>query len=550
MNTIELSLLARRLDAICGEMGAILRRSAISPNIRDRGDYSCAMFDGDGALVAQAAHIPVHLGSMAFAMRDVVRAFDWSDGDVLLFNDPFLGGTHLPDITVVMPLLVDGELLGFVASRAHHADVGGKSPGSMGLHSRLEDEGVVMEPGWWWRHGSERRAHLAQFLQRARNPEERLGDLSAQRAACMVGVKRLTALHGESPLPVAFAALMTVSEAYGRRALAAIPDGVYHYEDAMEDDGMGSGPLTLRVILTIAGEEAIIDFAGSAPQSNGPVNCPLAVTAAAVFYVFRCLMPSETPQTSAVFNSITLRAERGSLLHARPGAAVAGGNVETSQRIVDVLLGALAQAIPRQIPAASQGTMNNVVFGSRNWVYYETLAGGMGAGFNLPGQSAVQCHMTNTANSSIEVLEMHYPLQVLCYAIRRDSGGDGQWHGGDGIERSWRVLEDCSLSLLSERRASAPPGAMGGNAGLPGENRLLRDGEELLLPAKCDIALKAGDVLTVRTPGGGGYGCPRQEMHEGVADSTKKHAATKVQDDKAKAKQEGRQQANSHCLKM
>ncbi|MDX8409863.1 MAG: hydantoinase B/oxoprolinase family protein [Mariprofundales bacterium] len=511
MNAIELSLLTRRLDAICGEMGAVLRRSAISPNIRDRGDYSCALFDADGALVAQAAHIPVHLGSMAFAMRDVVREFDWCDGDVLLFNDPFLGGTHLPDITEVMPLFSAGVLLGFVASRAHHADVGGKSPGSMGLYSRLEDEGVVMEPGWWWRHGSEQRSHLTQFLQRARNPEERLADLSAQRAACMVGSKRLVVLHDASPLPAAFAALMKVSEVYGRRALAEIPDGVYRYEDAMEDDGMGSDPLPVLVTLTIAGETALVDFTGSAPQSNGPINCPLAVTAAAVFYVFRCLMPPETPQTSAVFYPISLRAEHGSLLHALPGAAVAGGNVETSQRIVDVLLGALAQAIPERIPAASQGTMNNVVFGSRDWVYYETLAGGMGAAHQRPGQSAVQCHMTNTANSSIEVLEMHYPLQILRYAVRSSSGGNGRWRGGDGLERSWRVLKDCSLSLLSERRVSGPPGAMGGEAGLPGENWLLRDGETVRLPAKCDTTLKAGDVLTLRTPGGGGYGNANQE---------------------------------------
>jgi len=314
---------------------------------------------------------------MAFAMAQVVRHVDWAEVDVMLFNDPFLGGTHLPDITVVMPVVEAGQLLGFAASRAHHADVGGKSPGSMGLHCQLEDEGVVISPGFWWRKGVEQRQHLQEFLQRARNPQERMADLSAQRAACMAGLRRLLALQSESPLAERFAQLMLVSERYGRNAVAAIPDGVYAYADWLEDDGLGNGPLAICLRLEISGDEAIIDFTGSSAQTDGPVNCSLAVTAASVFYVFRCLMPAETPQSAAVFRPLHLKVEEGSMLHARRGAAVAGGNVETSQRIVDVLLGALAQALPQRIPAASQGTMNNVIFGSKNWVYYETLGGGM-----------------------------------------------------------------------------------------------------------------------------------------------------------------------------
>ncbi len=510
MNGIELSLFSARLDAICGEMGAILRRSAVSPNIRDRGDYSCALFDAAGALVAQAAHIPVHLGSMAFAMRDVVRRFDWREGDALLFNDPLLGGTHLPDITLVMPFCVAGEVVAFAVSRAHHADVGGVMPGSMGLCSRLEDEGVVLSPDWWWRAGVEQTECVEPLLARARNPQERRCDLSAQRAACLAGVRRLRALHDERALPPAFAALMAASERYGRKTIEEIPDGCYRHEDALEDDGLGNGPLPLRVAVTVRGDAVTVDFSGSAPACAGPFNCPLAVTAAAVFYVFRCLMPPETPQTAAVFRPISLVAEPGSLLHAGEGVAVAGGNVETSQRVVDLLLGALAQALPQRIPAAAQGTMNNVLFGGADWVYYETLGGGMGGSPRCDGRSAVQCHMTNTANTSIELLELAYPLRVERYAIRRGSGGAGLHRGGDGLIRSWRALEDCSLSLLSERRCSAPGGMAGGGDGACGENRLRRDGEEIALSAKCAMTLRAGDVLTVKTPGGGGWGEPER----------------------------------------
>jgi len=508
-DAVQLSLFAHRLSAICEEMGAVLKRSAISPNIRDREDFSCALFDREGQLVAQAAHIPVHLGSMAFAMAGVVGLFDWKPDDVVVFNDPFLGGTHLPDITVVMPLFLDGELAGFSAARAHHADIGGRSPGSMGVETRLEDEGLVISPCYWFKAGREQQDLPERFREHVRAYAERLGDLSAQKAACVIGGQRLEAFS-VADLNDRIAALMDVSEAYGCKAIADIPDGEYSCEDAMEDDGCGSGRLPVCVNITIAGEAARVDFKGTAAQAGGPVNCPMAVTAASVLYVFRCLMPKHTPQTAAVFRPITIIAPEGCLVHAKPGAAVAAGNVETSQRIVDVVLGALARAIPDRIPAAAQGTMNNVVFGGKtgldDWVYYETLAGGMGAHASGNGLSAVQCHMTNTKNSSIEVLEMHYPLQIRTYQVRTGSGGGGRFKGGDGLIREWFVRRDCHLSLLTERRSTAPYGLQGGHPGESGKNSLCRDGVWQPLAAKGSWQLRAGDRIRIETPGGGGFG--------------------------------------------
>ena len=510
VDAVALSLFSHRLSAICEEMGAVLKRSAISPNIRDREDFSCALFDRQGELVAQAAHIPVHLGSMSFAMAGVVERFDWREGDVVVFNDPFLGGTHLPDITVVIPILISGELAGFAATRAHHADIGGVSPGSMGVETTLAAEGLVISPCHWFREGVESLELAASFRARVRAAEERLGDLTAQRAACLVAGRRL-AEYPLSQLDEMFGALLQVSEGYGRNAVAVIPDGIYDFEDRLEGDGVNSGALPIRVRIRVEGGSALVDFSGSAAQSQGPMNCPLAVTAASVYYAFRCLMPAHTPQTAAIFRPISVVAPEGSLLNARAGAAVAAGNVETSQRIVDVVLGALAKALPGRIPAAAQGTMNNVIFGGggqgeNEWVYYETLAGGMGAHASGDGLSALQCHMTNTKNSSIEVLEMHYPLQVHEYAIRRGSGGWGVHRGGDGLVREWEVRRDCHLSLLSERRDTRPYGLAGGEPGQGGSNRLLRDGQWSLLPAKGSLILKQGDRIRIETPGGGGYG--------------------------------------------
>ncbi len=503
---IELSLLVSRLNGIAEEMGAVLRRSAVSPNIRDRGDYSCALFNTAGELVAQAAHIPVHLGSMGFAMSAVIGAHRWQAGDTLVFNQPFPAGTHLPDITVLMPVFVGDELIAFVATRAHHADVGGLVPGSMGLCTRLQDEGVVIPPSWWYRQGKQQQLALAPLLAVARNPDERLADLSAQRAACLCGVSRLQALYAKMPLVERLEQLMQRTEDYARCMLAEIPDGCYEAEDVMEDDGMGHRDLPIRLRLQIHGEAATLDFTGTAAQTAGPLNCPLAVTAAAVFYVFRCLMPEETPHASAIFRPLTLRVPEGCLLHAHGDVAVAGGSVETSQRIVDVVLAALAQAVPDRIPAAAQGTMNNIIFGTDAWTYYETLGGGMGASAAGDGLNAVQCHMTNTANTSIETMESCYPLRLHRYAIRRGSGGAGRHRGGDGMIREWEVLQPCTLSIISERRRHAPSGSRSGMPGQPGENLLWRDHQWHILPAKCSLALNAGERIRVSTPGGGGMG--------------------------------------------
>ncbi|ATX81850.1 N-methylhydantoinase B [Mariprofundus ferrinatatus] len=508
-DVVKISLFAHRLSAICEEMGAVLKRSAISPNIRDREDFSCALFDEKGELIAQAAHVPVHLGSMAFAMRDVIPRFSWQAGDVVVFNDPFLGGTHLPDITVVTPVFVGGELVAFTAARAHHADIGGLSPGSMGVETSLEDEGVVISPCYWYRAAVEDPLLARVFFDRVRAPVERMGDLSAQRAAALLGGERLNELNAIN-LRGMFQALCDITEGYGRAAVKKIPDGSYSFEDRLEDDGCGSGPLTIRVKVSVSGESAHVDFTGTAGQSRGPVNCPLAVTAASVYYVFRCLMPAHTPQAAAVFHPITISAPEGCLVNAGNGAAVAAGNVETSQRIVDVLLGALANAIPEHIPAAAQGTMNNVIFGGRTsneeWVYYETVAGGMGGHSEGNGLAAVQCHMTNTKNSSIEVLEMHYPLRIASYSLRHGSGGEGIYHGGDGLIREWMIMEDCHLSLLTERRNTAPYGLAGGEAGKCGSNSLWRNGEWHPLSAKGSFELQRGDRIRLETPGGGGFG--------------------------------------------
>ncbi|GAV21181.1 N-methylhydantoinase B [Mariprofundus micogutta] len=507
-NAVELSLFSHRLAAVCEEMGAILKRSAISPNIRDREDFSCALFTRGGELIAQASHIPVHLGSMAFAMSKVVDIFDWQADDVVVFNDPYLGGTHLPDITVVMPLFVEQHLTGFAAARAHHADIGGATPGSMGVETSLEKEGLIISPCYWFRAGDEQPELVKQIYARVRAPEERLGDLSAQRAACQLAAQRLNEFDRDH-LESMFAALISVSESYGRTAIASIPDGIYQFEDLLEDDGCGTLNLSIKVKLTVIGEQVSVDFSGSADQSRGPVNCPLAVTAASVFYVFRCLMPKHSPQTAAIFHPISIIAPQGCLVNANAGAPVAAGNVETSQRIVDVVLGALALAIPNRIPAAAQGTMNNVIFGGgtgdSEWVYYETLAGGMGAHAAGDGLSAVQCHMTNTKNSSIEVLEMHYPLRITAYAVRKNSGGDGKYIGGDGLIREWQVVEDCHLSLLTERRLSSPYGLLGGADGKSGCNSLFSNGVWSELPAKGSVQLLAGDRIRIETPGGGAY---------------------------------------------
>ncbi len=509
MKPAELNIFSSRLDAVCDEMGLVLRNAAFSPNIRDRLDYSCAIFDAAGELCAQAAHIPVHLGSMAYAMRDVVSRLQWSAGDQVILNDPYLGGTHLPDVTMIAPVFNAGQLAAFVVNRAHHADIGADTPGSMPISSSLEQEGLVISPAYLLRGQQVQHPLMRRITDVTRNPAESEGDFSAQiaanRAGC-VALERLIANYTLDRFERGLVALNDYAERLGVAALRQIPDGNYFFQDVLDDDGQGQLDIAIRLNLSVEAGRIEADFSGTASAVAGNVNCPLAVAAAAVFYVFRCLMPAQTPACSGAFRPVRLSAPRGSLLNARYPAAVAAGNVETSSRVVDVVMGALAQAVPQQIPAASHGSMNNLALGSSvsgaSWDYYETIGGGMGAGAEGGGLDGVQTHMTNTLNTPVEVLESRYPLRVLQYRLRTGSGGAGHRRGGDGLVREFEFLQSAHFSLLSERRRHQPWGIAGGEAGQCGENWL--NGQPL--PGKCEGELVAGDRLRVETPGGGGFG--------------------------------------------
>lgn len=502
LDAVQLGLFVSRLEAVCDEMGAVLQRAAFSPNIKDRLDFSCAIFDANGQLCAQAAHIPVHLGSMAYAMADIVGACEWRPGDMVVVNDPYLGGTHLPDVTVIAPCFDSaGQLLAFVANRAHHADIGASTPGSMPLSTRLEDEGVVIAPTYLVRNGQLDREQLDRWF----GPGQH-GDFIAQVSANRSGLTRLSEVV--AALTVAFAEAVAQLQQYAARLaqaqLASLPRGTFRFTDLMDDDGFGHQDLPISVSITLSDDGIVVDFAGTADQVEGNINCPLSVAAAAVFYVFRCLMPDDVPVCAGLFSVISLSAPEGSLLNARRPAAVAAGNVETSMRITDAVLGALAQAIPERIPAASAGSMNNVAMGGVDgaWHYYETIAGGMGGHQRGRGLSGVQTHMTNTLNTPVESLEMHYPLRIRRYGLRRGSGGDGRGAGGEGVVREFEFLAEARYTLLTERRRRGPWGAAGGAAGLPGHNTL--NGQTL--GGKVTGLARAGDVLTVETPGGGGWG--------------------------------------------
>lgn len=509
MNAIELGIFASRLNAVCDEMGAVLQRTAFSPNIRDRQDYSCAIFDANGELCAQAAHIPVHLGSMAYAMRDIVAGIAWQEGDMVIVNDPYLGGTHLPDVTLIAPVFYQDELQAFVANRAHHADIGAETPGSMPLSRHLDEEGVVIPPTRLVVQNAISEAVMTRIISAIHSGATGRGDFAAQISANRSGLLRLGVLvsdMGSASFQTALVALNDYAERLARSTLDAIPDGVYRFTDVMDDDGMGHTDIPIQVTLQVERHQVRVDFTGTASQVEGNINCPLSVAAAAVFYVFRCLMPGLTPACAGSFRPITLYAPEGCLLNARRPAAVAAGNVETSTRVVDAVMGALAQALPEQMPAASQGSMNNLAMGDASyaggWDYYETIGGGMGASPHAHGLSAVQTHMTNTLNTPIEVLESTYPVRVTRYAVRGGSGGDGRYRGGDGLIREFSFLQPATLTLLTERRSHAPWGLAGGEAASAGRNLL----NGVPLASKVSLNVGAGDTLTVETPGGGGWG--------------------------------------------
>ena len=509
VDPVELSIFSSRMEAVCDEMGAVLRNAAFSPNIRDRLDFSCAIFDQQGELCAQAAHIPVHLGSMAFAMRGIVKQITWRPGDMVILNDPYLGGTHLPDVTLIAPLFIHSELAAFAANRAHHADIGAESPGSMPISTNLAEEGQVIKPTHLIRQGVLNQDLLNSITGNTHNAEESLGDFAAQISANRTGLARLEELIETQQLAGFRTGLCALND-YGERlaldALRAIPDGEYYFKDWMDDDGQGNKDIVIQACLNVSDGQVAVDFSGSADQVPGNINCPLSVAAAAVYYVFRCLMPDYTPACAGVFRPISLHAPEGCLLNARFPAAVAAGNVETSTRLVDVVTGALAKALPQKIPAASHGSMNNLAMGGTtmdgHWDYYETIGGGMGAWAKGPGLSGLQTHMTNTLNTPIEVLESRFPLRITRYEIRRGSGGAGAQTGGNGLIRGFEFLSPTTIALLSERRTHAPWGMAGGKPALPGHNYL----ENRELPGKISLQVEAGEQLTIETAGGGGYG--------------------------------------------
>jgi len=488
---IELQVIGSSLRSIAEEMGAVLIRSAFSANIKERRDCSTALFDERGRMIAQAEHIPVHLGALPDAIA-AVRAHDPAPEDVFILNDPYAGGTHLPDIT-----LISRTAVGFAATRAHHADVGAAEPGSLPAGSRrLDEEGVVIPPTRL------DEATLEELTARMRNPGERRGDLRAQLGANRLASRRLEELcarRGRELVVAAMDELYDYAERRVRAAIAALPDGRFEAFDVLEAQ---EGDLELRAAVTIDGDELEIDFAGTAPQHDGNLNCPLAVTRSACYFVARCLTDPDAPASGGAFAPVTVRAPEGSLVNAQPSAAVAAGNVETSSRIADVVFLAFGEAI--EVPAQGQGTMNNVTLGSDRFSYYETIGGGQGACPEAEGPSAVHVAMSNTLSTPIEALELAYPILVERNALRLGSGGAGHHRGGDGVVRELRVLEPCRLSILSERRRHAPQGRKGGDPGTRGRNLL--NAEEL--PAKVTRDVQPGDVVRIETPGGGGYGSP------------------------------------------
>jgi len=535
---IELEIFKNLYHSIAEEMGAALRRTAFSPNIKERRDYSCALFDRAGEVIAMGDHMPVHLGSMPMSVRAAVDSCKMLSGDVVMLNDPFRGGTHLPDITLVAPVYIKdrGHTMPdfYVASRAHHADVGGAYAGSMGLCREIYQEGFRIPPVKIMRAGAMQSDVLALLLANVRTPEEREGDLRAQIAACHTGAERLReicARYGVDRAKRTAKDLLEYSEELMRAFLLRVPPGEYRAEDFLDSDGITEQSVKIAVTLTFAnqqwsrtrhrGKVVTVDFTGSDPQVEGSVNAVEAITYSACFYVLRCLLADDVPATAGLMRPVRVIAPQGTIVNASPPAAVAGGNVETSQRIVDVLLRALSKAIPDRIPAAASGTMNNLTIGGvdprtgKPFAYYETIAGGMGARPTKSGVSGVHTHMTNSLNTPAEALAYGYPLRVLEYSLRPDSGGAGKHHGGDGIVREIEVLTECEVTLLSERRVLAPWGLSGGCDGSPGRTSVIRnDGSVEAMPGKFSTRLRKGDRIRIESPGGGGWGLADKKQLE------------------------------------
>lgn len=512
---IELELFKNVFVSISDEMGAVLGRTSLSPNIKERKDFSCALFNRKGETFAQGSHIPVHLGAMPLSVQTAMKTAHFEEGDLVILNDPYRGGTHLPDITCISPLFWEKKLAFFVANRAHHSDVGGMSPGSMPLATEIFQEGLIIPPLKIIEKGRLKEDILNLILANVRTAEERRGDLTAQIASNSKGVQRLKEVvkkYGLRKVTRYTHLIQNYTEKILREAIRDIPDGVYPFTDFLDDDGISRNPIKIEVELTVEGDKAIIDFSSSSPQVKGGVNANFAVTYSAVLYVFRSLIEEDIPFNTGLMRPLRIKAPRGSIVNAQFPAATAGGNVETSQRIVDVLLGALSRAIPEKIPAASSGTMNNVAFGGydpkrkRSFAYYETIGGGMGASSELPGLSGVHTHMTNSLNTPLEALENYLPLKIKRYCLRRGSGGKGKNKGGEGIIREYEFSVPTQVSIMSERRRFTPYGLQGGKNGRKGRNVLFSKGKRRDLGSKVNIQVQPGDVLRIETPGGGGFG--------------------------------------------
>ncbi|MCA9774586.1 MAG: hydantoinase B/oxoprolinase family protein, partial [Myxococcales bacterium] len=514
IDAVQLEVFQNLLSSVAEEMGLRLQHSAFSPNIKERRDYSCAIFDDRGEMIALALHIPVHLGSTPLAVREMIRELGThGEGDTAIANDPYLGGSHLPDVTALTPVCVDGKARFYVANRAHHADVGGLNSGSMGLATEIYHEGLRIPPVRLV-VGGELNSDVHRLLMaNMRGSAEREGDFAAQLAANHAGVLRMLSIiekYGYRPVGAAAQELTLYAERCVREAIRRIPNGAYAFTDQLDDDGTSEQPITIAVKIDVRGDELEIDFAGTSPQVPGPLNANEAITLSAVFYVLKSLVGFRIPDNAGSLRPVHLKIPEGSLLNPRMPAAVAGGNVETSQRIVDVLLGAFGQAI--RVPAASVGTMTNLSIGGQDprtgeaFAYYETIGGGMGASAESRGVDAVQCHMTNTRNTPIEVLENAYPLRVTEYSVRRGSGGRGDHEGGDGTVREIEILSDVSASILADRHRQGPYGLGGAEPGRPGKTILTRaGGKPETVPSKANLKLGPGDRLRLETPGGGGW---------------------------------------------
>ena len=517
IDPIEFEIFKNMFVSIAEEMGVTLCRTGFSPNIKERLDYSCAVYDAAGATIAQGDHMPVHLGAMPLSVRAAIEQVPMERGDVVVLNDPFRGGTHLPDITLVSPVFLDLDQAPafYVANRAHHSDVGGMTPGSMPLAREVYQEGLIIPPVRLMRCGEMVDDVLALILANVRTPDEREGDITAQIAANRVAESRLREVvtkYGRRRIEGYATALQDYTERVLKATIAAIPDGEYRFEDALDDDGFDAGPLTIRAAIRIAGDTAEVDFSGSDPQTSGGVNANFAITLSASLYAFRCLVDQDVLYNSGIGRPVRVIAPEGTIVNAVRPAAVAGGNVETSQRITDVVLGALGKALPGRVPAASQGTMNNVTLGGadprtgQRFAYYETIGGGMGGRNGLPGISGVHTHMSNTRNTPVEAIEHYLPVRIRQYRLRRDSAGTGQYPGGEGIVREYEMLTGTDVTVLSERRRRRPYGANGGGPGGAGRNTLVRDGREVAIAGKTWLHLSPGDRLRIESPGGGGYG--------------------------------------------